>query len=74
PMHLYRPWIRLILGWLVPLGFVAYVPSLFLLDAANPLGLPSWFVWLPAPVAAASCTVAAVVWRAGIGRYQSAGS
>lgn len=74
PLHLYRSWIRAVLGWAVPLAFVAYVPSIFLLDAANPLGLPSWMLYLSAPIAAATVAVAVASWSFGIRHYQSTGS
>jgi ABC-2 type transport system permease protein len=74
PLHLYRGWIRAILGWIVPLAFVAYVPSLAILGAANPLGLPDWLVYLSIPVAVTALIVALAIWRTGIGHYQSTGS
>lgn len=74
PLHIYRNWIRLGLGWGIPLAFVAYVPSVYILDAANPLGLPRWLVFTSVPVAAASAAVALLVWKTGIRHYQSTGS
>ena len=74
PLHLYRGWIRAVLGWIVPLAFVAYVPSQAILGATNPLGLPPWLVYLSVPVAAAALGVSLLVWRFGINHYQSTGS
>ncbi len=74
PLHLYRGWIRLFLGWMVPLAYVAYVPSQHLLDAANPLSLPSWLVFTTPVVTAAMVVVAHKAWRIGIRHYQSTGS
>lgn len=74
PLHLYRGWIRVVLGWAVPLAFVAYVPSVRILGAANPLGLPDWLYLATVPVAAALCGVAGVVWSLGIRHYQGTGS
>ena len=74
PLHVYRGWIRFVLGWIIPLGFVAYVPSRFLLDIDDPLDLPGWSALMPLPVAVASAAVATIVWRAGIAHYQSTGS
>ncbi|MGI9615814.1 MAG: ABC transporter permease [Acidimicrobiales bacterium] len=74
PLHLYRGWIRAVLGWIVPLAFVAYVPSQVILDAENPLELPSWLVFLSAPVAALALGIALLTWRLGIRQYQSTGS
>jgi len=74
PLHLYRNWIRVVLGWAIPLAFVAYVPVQSLLDAANPLGLPSWLVFTVPLVAAGTLASALTVWRTGIRHYQSTGS
>jgi ABC-2 type transport system permease protein len=74
PLHLYRGWIRAILGWIVPLAFVAYVPSQAILGAANPLGMPTWLVFLSAPVSIAALAIALLIWRTGISHYQSTGS
>lgn len=74
PLHIYRNWIRVVLGWGLPLAFVAYVPSVHLLGAANPLGLAPWMVFVSVPVAASSAVVAGLIWRIGIGHYQSTGS
>lgn len=74
PHHLYRPWLRLFLGWVFPLAFVSYVPTQRLTDAANPLGLTSWLVWLTPGVAVVALAVAIAVWRQGILHYTSTGS
>lgn len=74
PLHIYRSWVRAGFGWGIPLAFVAYVPSVYLLDPANPLGLPRWMVFLTMPVAATALGVALLIWRTGIRHYQSTGS
>ncbi len=74
PLHIYPGWIRTIVGWVVPLGFVAYVPANALLDAPNPLGLPGWTVLASPVVGVASLAVALLVWSTGIRHYQGTGS
>lgn len=74
PLHIFSGWVRTTLGWVVPMGFVAYVPALHLLDAPNPLDLPAWTAATPPIVAALSVLVARAVWSAGIRAYQSTGS
>ena len=74
PLHVYARWVRTLLGWIVPMAFVAYVPAVRLLDAPNPLGLPGWLAYTPPFVAVASVVVARAVWAAGIRAYQSTGS
>ncbi|MFP3907939.1 MAG: ABC transporter permease [Acidimicrobiales bacterium] len=74
PLHVFAEWIRAFVGWILPLAFVAYVPAIYLLDAANPLGLPSWFAWCGPGVALVAALVARAAWGAGIRNYQSTGS
>ena len=74
PLHLYRGWLRLVLGWAVPLAFVAYVPSQHILGAANPLGMPPWLIYTTPAVTLAVGVVAIAVYRLGIRHYQSTGS
>ncbi len=74
PLHIYARWIRTALGWIVPMAFVAYVPAVHLLDAANPLDLPRWLAFMPPVVAVASVAVARRVWAAAIRNHQSTGS
>lgn len=74
PLHLYPRWIRAVLGWAVPLAFVAYVPAIELVDAPNPLSVPGWFVAASPVVALASLVAAGMAWSAGIRHYQGTGS
>lgn len=74
PLHVYPGWIRAIMGWALPLAFVAYVPTISVVDAANPLNLPAWFAFTPPVVAVLVSVVARWVWRSGIDHYQSTGS
>ena len=74
PLHIYPGWIRAVMGWALPLAFVAYVPTISVAGAANPLGLPTWMAFTPPAVAVAIGIVARLVWRSGITHYQSTGS
>jgi ABC-2 type transport system permease protein len=74
PLQIYTSWVRTLLGWLVPMAFVAYVPAVHLLEAPNPLGLPTWLAVTPPLVAVASVAIARRVWAAGIRSYQSTGT
>lgn len=74
PLHIYPGWIQGALGWVVPLAFVAYVPTVHVLEAPNPLGLPDWFAYLPLPVAVVAMGLSLLIWRSGIRHYQSTGS
>lgn len=74
PLHIFARWVRTLLGWILPMAFVAYVPAVHLLDAHNPLDLPRWLAATPPLVAVAAVLVARAVWAAGIRAYQSTGS
>lgn len=62
------------LTFAVPLAFVNWQPSLYVLGHPDPLGLPLAFRFASPAVALALAALAALCWRAGIRRYQSTGS
>jgi ABC-2 type transport system permease protein len=60
--------------FIVPVAFVNWYPTLFVLDKADPFGLPSW-LQLASPVAAVVvCGLAVLAWRSGVRHYRSTGS
>ncbi|WP_236047598.1 ABC transporter permease [Streptacidiphilus fuscans] len=58
----------------VPLAFVNWLPSLYLLDRPDPLGLPGWFRFASPIAALLSAVAAGLLWRAGVRAYRSTGS
>jgi ABC-2 type transport system permease protein len=74
PMTIYPVEAVKALTFIIPITFVNWYPSLYILGKNDPLGLPT-AVQFASPVAALllGC-VAAVVWRAGVRRYRSTGS
>ncbi|WP_433172093.1 ABC transporter permease [Actinoallomurus sp. CA-150999] len=62
------------LTWVIPLAFVNWEPSLYVLGRPDPLGLPVFFRFASPLVAAVLSALAAVTWRTGLRRYQSTGS
>jgi ABC-2 type transport system permease protein len=59
--------------FVLPTGFVAYLPAVAILGRTEPTGLPGWLAW-GTPVAAAwAVLLAAVTWRAGLRHYVGAG-
>lgn len=65
--------LRLVFGWVVPVTFVAYLPTVWLLGLPGAPGFPSWLAWL-APVAAAVVWLVGLgLWRWGSRHYQSGG-
>lgn len=74
PTDVLATWLRRLALFATPIGAIAYLPGIWLLDAANPLGVPRW-VQLVAPLhCLVVAGVAALIWRAATSRYQSAGS
>jgi ABC-2 type transport system permease protein len=74
PSHIFGNWMRNFIMWVLPAGFVSYVPSLYVLDAENPLNVPRW-LQLASPLACIPIGLfAAVVWRSGVRHYESTGS
>ena len=67
---------RIVLGltFLLPLAFVNWYPSLYILGRSGSSTLPSWFAVLSPVVAALTLLVAGLVWRAGVRHYTSTGS
>lgn len=74
PLEVYRQWLRKIITFVLPIAFVSYYPTLYLLDRPDPLGLPEW-MHLAGPLAALAVdALAYVAWTVGVRRYQSTGT
>jgi ABC-2 type transport system permease protein len=73
PIDIYGTWLRRLLAYLVPMGFVCYFPALYILGKRDPLGLPHWLEFLSPAVAVVAAVVAGVVWRFSVRHYRSAG-
>lgn len=74
PLTIYPPEAVKALTFLIPIGFVNWYPSLYILDRPDPLGLPG-LMQFASPVAAATLGLLAWwAWHTGVRRYQSTGS
>jgi ABC-2 type transport system permease protein len=74
PADVLTSWLRRFVTFVVPLAFINYYPTLYILGRPDPLGLPDW-ARLLSPVAAIAMALAArAVWSLGVRRYQSTGS
>ena len=62
-----------IVGYIVPIAFVAYFPSLYILGKPDPLGLPPVLQFAAPVVAVVTAIAAGLVWRVAVRHYQSAG-
>lgn len=74
PLGIYPSWLRRSLAFVVPLAFVNYFPSLFVLGKEDPLGFPGWVRFLSPAVAVACLIVARAAWRNAVRHYRSTGS
>ncbi|MEV8437086.1 ABC-2 family transporter protein [Actinosynnema sp. NPDC051121] len=74
PATVFGPWLRRFFAFVVPGAFVAYYPSLALLDRPDPLGGPAFLGWISPLVAAASAAVAGLAWRTAVRHYRGTGS
>ncbi len=74
PMTVYSGWFQKFFAYGLGFAFVAYYPSLALLDRPDPLGLPPVAGWLAPLSCLGALAVAGLAWRQGIRRYASAGS
>ncbi|MCD1259638.1 ABC-2 family transporter protein [Paenibacillus athensensis] len=70
PLTLYPQWMRTLLLVALPVGFVSYVPALYIVRG-------SYGPWLPLAAAGAAAVfllLALRLWAVGVSRYQSTGS
>ena len=74
PLTIYPAQLVKALTFLVPIAFVNWYPSLYVLGRPDPFGLPD-ALQFAAPVAAVVLgLLAALGWRTGVRRYRSTGS
>jgi ABC-2 type transport system permease protein len=74
PIDIFGTWLRRLLAFVVPTAFVAYYPSLLILDKPDPvLGLP-WLGLFAPVVAVLTLAAGRGLWAAGVRRYRSTGS
>jgi ABC-2 type transport system permease protein len=60
--------------FVIPIAFISYFPTLYLLDKEDPLGLPSALQFASPLVAAAALLAGGLLWRFAVRRYRSVGS
>ncbi|WP_437669829.1 ABC transporter permease [Sorangium sp. So ce131] len=74
PLSLYRDWFRRFFTFVVPLGFVSYIPAGALLGRPTVPALPEAARWASPLVGVLFLLVSLRIWRLGERRYQSTGS
>jgi ABC-2 type transport system permease protein len=74
PMSIYPRWLRDIFTYAVPLLFLNFLPSLYILGKPDPLHFPVFAQFLAPVIAALMMWAALRFWRFGINHYQSTGT
>lgn len=74
PPTLFAREVVLLALFVIPLGFVNWMPAMHILSHPDPLGLPKLFQFASPVAALALAAVAALAWRAGVRTYRSTGS
>ncbi len=74
PLHIFEAGLRRLFLFVIPLGFVVYAPSLYLLDKPDPLGLPTATRFVAPFAALGFALLAGAAWRFGARRYRSTGT
>ncbi len=74
PLSIFPSEIVKAMTFVVPIAFVNWYPSLYILDREDPFGLPAWLQHA-SPLATLVCLLAAALaWRTGVRHYTSTGS
>jgi ABC-2 type transport system permease protein len=74
PLHIFGRGLRFLFLWIIPVGFVSYYPSLYILDKKDPLGAPDAFMFLGPVIVTLFCLLVGRGWSHGIRHYRSTGS
>jgi ABC-2 type transport system permease protein len=74
PLDIFGPWLRRFLAFVIPLGFVAYEPGVYILGKHDALHLPGALRVAEPLIALAIAAVAGLAWRFSVRHYRSTGS
>jgi ABC-2 type transport system permease protein len=74
PITIYGVLLRRLFAYAAGFAFVAYYPTLALLDRSDPLGAPALLGYASPAVAVAAVAAAGLMWRIGVRHYRSTGS
>lgn len=74
PMPIYHELMQRIFTFVIPLAFVSYIPSLYLLDRPEARDWPGWLPLLPPVAAVVLAVMARAAWGFGVRHYRSTGS
>jgi ABC-2 type transport system permease protein len=74
PLSILDEWLRRFVIYVLPLGFVAYLPALLIIGKPSPAGVPRGLGYASPAVAALMAFLARTVWSTAIRHYRSTGS
>jgi ABC-2 type transport system permease protein len=74
PITIYGQLLRRTFAYAVGFAFVAYYPTLAVLDLRDPLGAPIVLAYAGPLVAVGAAAAAGLIWRSGVRHYRSTGS
>jgi ABC-2 type transport system permease protein len=74
PINIFGPWLRRLVIFVIPLAFVSYFPSLYVLDKEDALGFPHALQFASPLVAVVAAVAGGLLWRAAVRRYRSVGA
>jgi ABC-2 type transport system permease protein len=74
PLTIYPSEVVKVLTFVVPIAFVNWYPSLYVLGRRDPFGLPEWLQFASPLATLVVLAAAALVWRTGVRHYRSTGS
>lgn len=74
PMSVFPRELLQVLTFVLPLAFVNWYPSLFILGRDDPFGMPAWLQFGSPLAALVLVGVTSLVWRTGVRHYTSTGS
>jgi ABC-2 type transport system permease protein len=74
PLDIFGSWLRRLLSFVIPLGFVAYMPAVFVLDKPDALDVPVALQIASPLVAIVIAAVTGAVWKYSVRHYRSSGS
>ena len=74
PIDIYAGWLRRLVAFIIPLGFVNYFPALYILDREAAFGSSTVLRFMSPFVAIVLVVIARQVWQLGIRNYRSTGS
>ena len=74
PLTIYGDFLRTFFTFVIPMAFINYYPSLWLLNKSDPLGGPSWLAFLAPVVCVLVFYLGVKLWQVGVRHYTSTGS